>query len=40
MATEMDTSLWRKLYYAHPRAIAGFGYGWANASMSGILTMA
>ncbi|KAJ5729689.1 uncharacterized protein N7483_004197 [Penicillium malachiteum] len=39
MATEIDTSLSRKLYYAIPPAIAGFAYGWENASMSGILTM-
>lgn len=39
MATEIDTSLTRKLYYAIPPAIAGFAYGWENASMSGILTM-
>ncbi|KAJ5801943.1 uncharacterized protein N7503_004393 [Penicillium pulvis] len=39
MATEIDTSLRRKLYYAIPPAIAGFAYGWENASMSGILTM-
>jgi MFS family permease len=39
MATSVDTSLARKLYYALPPAIAGFGYGWENASMSGILSM-
>lgn len=39
MATEIDTSLARKLYYALPPAIAGIAYGWENASMSGILTM-
>lgn len=39
MATTIDLSLRRKLYYALPPAIAGFAYGWENASMSGILTM-
>lgn len=39
MATTLDTSLTRKIYYALPPAIAGFAYGWENASMSGILSM-
>jgi hypothetical protein len=39
MATTIDLSLRRKLYYALLPAIAGFTYGWENASMSGILTM-
>ncbi|OJJ42605.1 hypothetical protein ASPZODRAFT_76671 [Penicilliopsis zonata CBS 506.65] len=35
----MYTSIARRLYYAIPPSIAGFAYGWENASMSGILTM-
>lgn len=39
MTTTVDTSLRRKFYYAFPPAVAGFAYGWENASMSGILSM-
>lgn len=39
MTTTIDLSLWCKTYYAFLPAIAGFAYGWVNASTSRILTM-